>query len=150
MEKIRFKTLEWKFRETGIKYDLVKPSKKVGDSNDVYNIFKNYFLELPNEHFLTIWLSTVNHIQGFDVVSIGTLNSSVVSPREVFRSAIIANSANIILAHNHPSGAVDPSEEDIRITKKLIECGKIMDIHVHDHIIFGKNDYTSLRQRGII
>jgi DNA repair protein RadC len=78
------------------------------------------------------------------------LNSSLVHPREVFRGAIVATCANIIIAHNHPSGNLEPSREDISITKKLVEAGKIVDISVLEHLIFADNGFTSFLERRIV
>lgn len=102
------------------------------------------------EKFVVFWLNSANIVTGFEVISEGTLNSSVVHSREVFRGAIIATCAHIILAHNHPSGNPEPSTEDISITKRLIEAGKIIDITVFDHIIFAEEKYTSLVDKRII
>ncbi|MBK8944103.1 MAG: JAB domain-containing protein [Ignavibacteriae bacterium] len=98
----------------------------------------------------SFWLSSSNKVIGFEVISEGLLNSSLVHPREVFRGAIVATCANIIIAHNHPSGNLEPSREDINITKKLVEAGKIVDISVLDHVIFTDNGFTSLVEERII
>lgn len=87
---------------------------------------------------------------GFEVVTEGTLNASLVHPREVFRGAIVATSASIILMHNHPSGNAAPSTEDIQITKQMVEAGRIIGIPVHDHIIFADDTYTSLAEQGLL
>ncbi len=87
---------------------------------------------------------------GFEVVSEGTLNSSIVHPREVFRGAIVATAAAIIISHNHPSGNAEPSTEDIQLTKQLSEASKIIGIALHDHIIFAGENYTSFAERGIL
>jgi len=102
------------------------------------------------ERFVVFWLNSANVVTGFEVISEGTLNSSVVHPREVFRGAIVATCANIILAHNHPSGNTEPSNEDISITKKLVEAGKIIDIKVFDHLIFAEDAYTSFVEKRLI
>lgn len=102
------------------------------------------------EKFVVFWLSSANIVTGFEVISEGTLNSSVIHPREVFRGTIVATCANIILAHNHPSGNPEPSREDLNITKKLVEAGKIIDISVFDHIIFAEDQYTSFVERRLI
>ncbi len=102
------------------------------------------------ERFVVFWLSSSNNITGFEIVSEGTLNSSVVHPREVFRGAIVATCANIIIAHNHPSGNQDPSNEDISLTKKLVDAGKLLEISVFDHIIFAEHNYTSFIERRLI
>ena len=102
------------------------------------------------ERFVVFWLNSANVVTGFDVISEGLLNSSLVHPREVFRGAIVATCANIILAHNHPSGNIEASQEDISITAKLVDAGKIIDIKVFDHIIFADESYTSFVSRGLI
>jgi DNA repair protein RadC len=149
---IRFKTLEWKFKETNIKYpELTEmPKKKITSPRDFFDLFNPIFKEEPVEIFIVAWLSTANRIIGFEKVSVGNLNSSIVDPRSVFRSAIVANSASIIVAHNHPSGNQEPSEEDISITKKLVESGKVLGVHVFDHIIFAEETYTSFVERRLI
>jgi len=149
---VRFKTLEWKFRETNIKYpELTEmPKKKITSPRDFFDLFLPVFKEEPVEIFIVAWLSTANRIIGFEKVSVGNLNSSIVDPRSVFRSSIVANSASIIVAHNHPSGNPEPSEEDISITKKLVESGKILGVHVFDHLIFVEDTYTSFVERRLI
>ncbi|KAB2846718.1 MAG: JAB domain-containing protein [Melioribacteraceae bacterium] len=102
------------------------------------------------EKFIVIWLSSANIVVGFEIISEGNLNSSIVHPREVFRGAIVATCANIIIAHNHPSGNPEPSREDINITKKLVEAGKIIDVNLFYHIIFAEDKYTSLLESRLI
>lgn len=102
------------------------------------------------ERFIVFWLNSTNVVQGFEIISEGTLNSSVVHPREVFRGAIVATCANIIVAHNHPSGNSEASNEDIVLTKKLVEAGKIVDIQVFDHVIFAGETYTSFVEKRLI
>ena len=84
------------------------------------------------------------------VVSVGSLTASVVHPREVFKLAIQQTAASMILVHNHPSGDPNPSREDINITNRLVQVGKLMDIPVLDHIILGDNKYISLKEKGVI
>jgi DNA repair protein RadC len=81
---------------------------------------------------------------------VGGLSSSVVEPRQIFKTAMLANAAAIILAHQHPSGNPEPSQEDIKITRQLTEAGEIMGIPVHDHLIITESDFTSLAERGVI
>ena len=102
------------------------------------------------EHFKLILLNTRNKIIGLSTISIGTLTTSLVHPREVFKDAIVHSAASVVLAHNHPSGDPEPSEDDLKITKKLVESGKILGIEVIDHIIIGKNNFYSFREKGII
>lgn len=102
------------------------------------------------EHFILMILSTKNHVLATPTISTGSLNASVVHPREVFREVIHYPAAAVILVHNHPSGDPTPSQEDIVLTKKLVESGKILDISVLDHVIIGDSRYVSLKEQGII
>jgi len=102
------------------------------------------------EHFKLILLNPRNKIIGISTVSVGTLNASLVHPREVFKDAIVHSAASVVLAHNHPSGDPEPSEDDLKITKKLVDSGKILGIEVLDHIIIGKNNFCSFNERGLI
>ena len=101
------------------------------------------------EHFLTLLLDTRNQLIKVAEISIGSLDTSIVHPREVFREAISASAASVILAHNHPSGDPEASEDDIRLTKKLVEAGEIIGIDVLDHIIIGDKNHLSLKREGL-
>lgn len=102
------------------------------------------------EHFALLLLDTKNQVMSFPDISIGSLNASIVHPREVFRCAISSAASSIILVHNHPSGDPTPSSEDLHITRRLVEAGKIIDIEILDHIIIGDNKYTSLKEKGML
>jgi DNA repair protein RadC len=102
------------------------------------------------EHFKLILLNPRNKIIRISTISIGTLNASLVHPREVFKDAIVHSAASVVLAHNHPSGDPEPSEDDIKITKKLVDSGKILSIEVLDHIIIAKNGFKSFKEEGLI
>ncbi len=102
------------------------------------------------EHFKLILLNSRNKTIGISTISIGTLTTSLVHPREVFKEALAHSAASVILAHNHPSGDPEPSEDDLKITKKLVESGKILGVEVIDHIIIGKNNHYSFREKGFI
>lgn len=151
-KKVKFKTLIWSFKDTTISYPEYSeiPKKKITSPAEFFELFHPIMKEEPREVFLVSWLSSCNKILGFEIVTQGTLSSSVVDPRSVFRTAIVANCANIIIAHNHPSGNPEPSNEDIAITKRLVEIGKIIEINVFDHIIFGENTYTSFAENRVI
>lgn len=103
---------------------------------------------LKKEHFICLFLNTKNHIIARETLSMGTLNASLVHPREVFRAAIKCNSASIICAHNHPSGDPSPSPEDISLTKRLAEAGQLVGIEVLDHLVIGDGRYVSLKEQG--
>ena len=102
------------------------------------------------EHFMLIILNTRNKVTSINNVSVGTLNASLVHPREVFRDAIRQSASSVVLAHNHPSGNETPSEEDLKITKRLVEAGKIIGIEVLDHIIIGKDGFCSFKEKGLL
>jgi DNA repair protein RadC len=122
--------------------------------------------DMKKEHFMLMILNTRNKIIRIENISVGTLNASLVHPREVFNKAIAHTASAVIVAHNHPSGDTEPSEEDVRITRRLIEAGKILGIEVLDHIIIGKHsaqstitrhknkpekeNYCSFKEKGLI
>ena len=102
------------------------------------------------EYFVCISLNGANEVIGNRVVTVGLLNANQVHPREVFSDAIAERAASIILVHNHPSGNTEPSQEDIVVTKRLVEAGETLGIKIHDHIIVSKDGYTSMKERGLI
>lgn len=103
---------------------------------------------LKKEHFITLLLNTKNQIISKEIISIGSLNSSIVHPREVFKPAIKKSVSAIIMIHNHPSGDPTPSREDIEVTKRLVKAGEILGIDVLDHIIIGGSKHLSLKEEG--
>ncbi len=105
---------------------------------------------LKKEHFIAFYLDTKQVEIGRETISIGTLNASLVHPREVFEPAIRLCAASVIVAHNHPSGDVTPSHEDIQITKKLVDAGILLDIHLLDHLIVSSRTYLSFKEKGFI
>ncbi|HSD64311.1 MAG TPA: DNA repair protein RadC [Ignavibacteriaceae bacterium] len=124
--------------------------KKVTSPQDVADIFIPFLRDEVKEKFIIVCLNSANKIIRYETISVGSLNSSIVHPREVFKAAIENNSASIILIHNHPSGNPEPSNEDIAITRKIVESGKIMDIPVFDHIIIAGNTHTSFVEKRLI
>jgi len=127
---------------------LVKNNKKISSAKDVYNELIEYTTK-NQEYFIMLTLDGAGHLINKRVVFKGTLNQSLVHPREVFADAIADRSASIIIAHNHPSGNLEPSDSDIKITKRLSEVADIVGIDLVDHIIISKNGYFSFRQEGI-
>ena len=105
---------------------------------------------LDREHFVVVSLTTKNRVIAVEKASVGSLNSSIVHPREIFKNAIKLSAAAVILAHNHPSGDPAPSREDLEVTKRLVEAGKLLGIEVLDHIIIGVDDYTSFKEQGLL
>ena len=133
-----------------IKHSSVPSDKKRIDSPvDVVDMFKTYLDGADREYFCIAMLDRKGNLLGLNTVSIGSISSSIVHPREVFKPAIIIGASSIILCHNHPSGDTMPSNEDIVITRELIEGGKILNIEILDHVIIGDN-YYSMKERGII
>ena len=135
----RFKTLK-----------ATKEELKVTSPQDIGNLLVNEMSNLNQEVLKVILLNTKNIIIAEKDIFKGTLNSSIVHPREIFREAVRRGSANIIVAHNHPSGDPTPSKEDIDITLRIKECSNIMGIGLLDHIIIGNNKFVSLKEKGII
>ncbi len=137
--------------ELGIRIASVRPEKyKVKNPWDIYKYYMDSLRYLKKEVFKIILLNTKNEIITDIDVSIGTLNSSIVHPREVFVEAIKRSANKIILMHNHPSGNIEPSNEDKSITKRLISCGEIIGIEIIDHIIIGDGIYFSFKENMII
>ena len=102
------------------------------------------------EHFAVLFLDSRNQEIRREIISVGTLNANLVHPREVFESAIAHSAAHIIVAHNHPSGDTEPSPEDLAVTKKLADAGKILGIEIADHVIVAPSGYVSFRERGLL
>ncbi|AMP20763.1 hypothetical protein AZF37_05850 [endosymbiont 'TC1' of Trimyema compressum] len=105
---------------------------------------------LKKEHFLVIQLNTKNHILKVETVSIGSLNASIVHPREVFKDAVKNSAASIILGYNHTSGDPHPSREDCQVTERIVKGGILLGIDVIDHVIIGKGNYFSFKEEGMI
>jgi len=122
----------------------------INNPEAVVKVVRSGIRDKAKEHFKLILLNPRNKIIGISTVSVGTLNASLVHPREVFKDAIVHSAASVVLAHNHPSGDPEPSEDDLKITKKLVDCGKILGIEVLDHIVIGKNHFLSFKERGWI
>lgn len=125
-------------------------SYKISSPKDIADMLMNEMTDLNQEVLKLIMLDTKNKVLGIKDVFKGTLNSSIVHPREIFAEALKRSSANIIICHNHPSGDPSPSKEDINITIRLKECGAIMGINLLDHIIIGNTKFVSLKEKGII
>lgn len=125
-------------------------TKTVLSAEDVYKLVKSRLKNYTKEHFFVLSFDTRSKLLGMDEVSVGTLNANLVHPRETFEAAIHRHGAQVIIVHNHPSGDSDPSEDDLIITKRLIESGKILDIEVTDHIVVGRNNHFSFKDKGLI
>lgn len=122
----------------------------IRNSHDVKEHMMARLRYQQKEKFFVLPLSTKNHVLAEKEVSVGSLNASIVHPRELFRAAIEHAAASVILVHNHPSGDPAPSREDIEITRKLVEAGNLLEIPVLDHVIIGDGKYVSMKDMGII
>lgn len=118
--------------------------------DDVMSIMSVEYYNAVVETAQMLALDTKNKIIGVFTISTGSLNASIIHPRDIFQRAILSNSASIILVHNHPSGDPTPSSEDIELTRKLVEAGKLLDIAVLDHVVIGEGRFASLKERGVM
>jgi len=126
-------------------------SKQIVGTKDAAAIAKDFLAGVDREHAVVMCLDTKQNINAINTISVGTLNTSLVHPREVFKTAILANSNAIIIFHNHPSGDPSPSRDDLDVTERLVEAGNILGIEVLDHLIIGDNgSYVSLKETGVI
>ena len=141
------------FRRLRVKVQLIKDSPCGNDvilkTPEEVAKLTGHLRNKDREHLLCLHLSTRNTVLGIETVSIGSLNANIVHPREVFKGAILNNAASVILVHNHPSGSSEASEEDIEITKRIVEAGKIIGIDVIDHVIVG-DKYVSMKEEGLM
>ncbi|MFR1381384.1 MAG: JAB domain-containing protein [Clostridium neonatale] len=133
-------------RESSVLYDI----RKISEPKDIVDLGKKFLDELDREELIVACLNAKNEVNSVNVVSIGSLNNSIVHPREVFKTAILSNAASIVMIHNHPSGDVTPSKEDKEITLRIKESGIILGIKLLDHIIIGNDTYYSFKEHGDI
>jgi len=132
--------------ESGIRMKIIREltgDYTINNAKDVYKYLEE-FKNQDREHFIVIGLDSKNKPCYREIVHIGTLNKTVIHPREVFKKAIMMSSNSLIIAHNHPSGDTVPSQEDIKVTNDLKKCGEILQINLLDHIIIGKDSYKSI------
>lgn len=123
--------------------------RQISSPGDCVELARRIIDNSDREAFIVIALDSKNQPTAIETVSIGSLNASIVHPREVFKMAILSNAASIIIAHNHPSGNSYPSKEDIAVTKRLSDAGGILGISVIDHVIIGDDEYTSFKEQGL-
>ncbi|HFR4142336.1 TPA: RadC family protein [Bacillus cereus] len=137
-----------------VKLKMVKESsllykeRRVKSPEDASLLFRQFLDGADREYFIVLCLDIKNQPTAINVCHIGSLNSSIVHPREVLKPAIISNAASIIVAHNHPSNDPTPSSEDLEVTKRLIEAGKVVGIDVLDHLIVCEGSFISLKEKG--
>jgi DNA repair protein RadC len=122
----------------------------VNSPGDAAGLVMEEMRHCQREHFRVILLDTKNRVMGVEEISIGSLNASLVHPREVFRPAVRKACASLILLHNHPSGDPTPSREDLDVTRRLCEAGKLIGIEVLDHVVIGDGKYLSFREKGML
>ncbi|HZG87052.1 RadC family protein [Paenibacillus sp.] len=126
----------------------LEASPAIRSPQDVAALVREDLRYLQQEHFVVLFLNTKNRVVGRETLSVGSLNATIVHPREVYRAAIKRSAASIICVHNHPSGDPTPSPEDIQLTHRLSEAGHIIGIELLDHVIIGDRSYVSLKERG--
>lgn len=122
----------------------------ISGPEDLFKLLRPRIGREDREHFVAVLLSSRNTVIGIETISVGSLNASIVHPREVFKPAIIHSASAIALAHNHPSGDVTPSEEDLAITRRLKEAGQLLGIDLVDHVIVAESGFTSMRERKLL
>ena len=141
------KELAWQLRDVA-ELPAGFSRAQIKGPEDVFRAFRFLFDNQPRERFVVIVLNAQHVPQAIDIITEGTLNASLVHPREVFRAAVLGVGVSLIVAHNHPSGNSEPSQEDLAITRQLVDGGKLLGIPVHDHLIFAGDRYTSIAERG--
>jgi len=127
-----------------------KTPKVIRGPDDVVALVGAKLRKEKRENFIVLILNARHEVMCLETVSVGSLNASIVHPREVFRPAVIESAASIVLVHNHPSGDPEPSEEDLAITKRLVEAGELLGIGVLDHVVVASRGVVSLRSRQLI
>lgn len=138
--------------ELGKRMSQYKPDDRyiVRSPEDGADYVMEEMRNLNQEHFVVLFLNTKNQIIHRQTIFIGSLNASIVHPREVYREAVKRSAASIICAHNHPSGDPSPSQEDIHVTKRLVESGKMIGIELLDHLVIGDRKFISLKEKGYL
>ena len=129
---------------------LLYKERSVRSPEDGYHLMNHFLGDLDREAFIVISLDTKNQPLSINICHVGSLNASIVHPREVMKSAILSNAASIMVGHNDPSGQSSPSPEDIDVTKRLLKAGMIIGIDLLDHIIVGDDNFVSLKEKGYI
>ena len=137
--------------ELGLRLVATTPIERprIKSPADAASLLLGRMSRLEQEHLCTILLDTRNQVLRIETVYIGSLNTAVVRVAELFREAIRVNSAALVIAHNHPSGELSPSPEDVHLTRQVVEAGKLLNIEVLDHLIIGHQRWVSLKERGL-
>lgn len=153
MKKKTLTSVEWLYRDTAEAFPDIDQHvfrRKFDSPTVFFETFEFMYKNQTCEMFTCFWLNNWHKLIGFEHITKGVLDASIIHPREVFRGAIVNTAKFIIVAHNHPSGNPEASTADIHMTNKIVESGKILDIKVLDHIIFAGKHYTSFRELNII
>lgn len=129
---------------------LLYKDRKIRSPRCAYELIRDFLGDVDREHFVVLCLDTKNQPTCLQVVHIGSLNASIVHPREVLKPALLSNAASVIVAHNHPSNVSDPSPEDIEVTKRLVQAGEIIGIDVLDHLIVCTDTFRSLKESNCL
>ncbi|MCP3997606.1 MAG: hypothetical protein GY722_21485 [bacterium] len=134
-------------REITISYQKVgEIEEQINAPSSAATAVRRFVGDDPREHFLALFIDTRNNLMDIETISIGTIDQSLVHPREVFRSAIHRSASSIAVAHQHPSGNAQPSAPDIAVTQRLIAAGRVLGIEVLDHVVVADSDFVSIRQ----
>lgn len=138
--------------ELGKRIAAAKPSRRLslGSPEKVAALLMPRMRDLEREHFVALIVDSKLRLKKEVDIAIGGLNAAIIHPRDLYKTAIRSNGSGLIVAHNHPSGDVSPSREDIMLTKRLSEAGKILGIEFHDHVIIGDGQWLSLKEKGVI
>ena len=126
---------------------LFKP-RQITSPDDAFHLLKNFICDKDREHFIVVTLDTNNQPLHINICHIGSLNASMIHPREIMKTAILSNAFSIMVAHNHPSGQCEPSHADIQTTKRIQKVANLLVIELLDHLIIGNEKFISLRQEG--
>ena len=127
-----------------------KKPREIRGPDDVVALVGPKLRRERRENFVVLLLNARHEVMCVETVSVGSLNASIVHPREVFRSALVESAASVVLVHNHPSGDPEPSEEDLSITKRLVEAGELLGIGVLDHVVVASRGVVSFRSRQLL
>lgn len=149
---IKFRTIRPVFETLTVNEnvtDYINPKNRLTQPSQIFELFRWLGRE-SKEYMIVLLMDGKNRISAVDICSIGTLNQSLCHPREIFKSALMASCAAIVLLHNHPSGCTDPSSEDLAITRRLKEASEIIGIRILDHLIVSETEYTSFVERGLL
>jgi len=129
---------------------VLYPVRQINSPCDAARVFRQFIGDADREQFVVCNLDVKNQPLSLHIASVGTVSSSLVHPREVFKAALLSNASSVVLGHNHPSGDPTPSREDREVTKRLVEAGRLVGIEVLDHVILGGERHVSLREEGVI